>query len=106
MGDAGSMFLGFTLAWFLIQLSQGEERLLAPVTALWIIALPLIDTVSMMVRRFRLGRSPFAADREHFHHILLASGYTPKQTLVMMILIAGLLAGVGLAGHLLGVPEN
>ncbi len=106
MGDAGSMFLGFVLAWFLIQLSQGENRLLAPVTALWILALPLIDTVSMMVRRIRLGRSPFLADREHLHHILMAAGFTPKQTLVLMVLVALTATGIGLVGHLVGAPEH
>lgn len=106
MGDAGSMFLGFVLAWFLVRLSQGETRLFAPVTALWIFALPLIDTVVMMIRRIRLGRSPFAADREHFHHILLAAGFTPKQTVALMVLVALALAGIGLIGHFQGLPEH
>jgi UDP-GlcNAc:undecaprenyl-phosphate GlcNAc-1-phosphate transferase len=106
MGDAGSMFLGFVLAWFLVRLSQGEARLFAPVTALWLFALPLIDTVVTMSRRIRLGRSPFAADREHFHHILLAAGFTPKQTVGLMVLLASALAGIGLIGHFQGVPEH
>ena len=42
MGDSGSMFLGFVLTWFLVQFSQGNDRLLAPVTALWIFALPIM----------------------------------------------------------------
>jgi len=79
MGDAGSLFLGFVLTWFLVALSQGEQRLLAPVTALWLFALPLTDTISMMVRRILLRRSPFLADREHFHHILLAAGFGPQR---------------------------
>lgn len=106
MGDAGSMFLGFVLAWFLIRFSQGEEALLAPVTALWFLAIPLIDTVSMMLRRVLLGRSPFLADREHFHHMLLAAGFTARQTLALMFLIALFAAGVGLLGEHLGVAEH
>ena len=106
MGDAGSMFLGFVLAWFLIEFSQGEDRLLSPVVALWLFALPLIDTVSMMARRIWLGRSPFMADREHFHHLLIAAGFSPKQTLAVMVVFGFVTAGVGLAGHFLGVPEH
>ena len=106
MGDTGSMFLGFVLTWFLIQLSQGEERALAPVTALWIVALPLIDTVASMVRRMLLGRSPFTGDREHFHHMLLAAGFTPKQTLALMVLLALGAAAVGLSGQFAGIPEH
>lgn len=106
MGDAGSMFLGFVLTWFLVELSQGENRLLAPVTALWIFALPLIDTVSMMLRRALLGRSPFSADREHFHHILIAAGFTAKQTLLVMLALAVTAASIGLAGHFAGAAEH
>lgn len=106
MGDAGSLFLGFVLTWFLVALSQGEQRLLAPVTALWLFALPLVDTLSMLARRMLRGRSPFLADQEHFHHILLAAGFGPGQTLVLMLLLALAAACIGLAGHFLGVSEH
>ncbi len=105
MGDAGSLFLGFVLVWFLVDLSQGEQRLMAPVTALWLFALPLFDTISIMGRRMLLGRSPFLADREHFHHILLAAGFSPKQVLALMVSMAFTGACVGLVGHFLGVSE-
>jgi UDP-GlcNAc:undecaprenyl-phosphate/decaprenyl-phosphate GlcNAc-1-phosphate transferase len=106
MGDAGSLFLGFVLAWFLIEVSQGEHRLLPPVTALWLFALPLVDTISMMLRRILMGRSPFLADREHFHHVLLAAGFSPKQTLVLMVLLALAGVGVGLTGYFLGIEQR
>ena len=105
MGDAGSMFLGFSLAWLLIQISQGEGRLMAPVTALWIFALPLMDTVTLLIRRSVLGRSPFLGDREHFHHLLLSAGYTERQTLLLMVVLAAAAAALGVAGELLDVPE-
>lgn len=105
MGDAGSLFLGFVLCWFLIRFSQGPNRLMAPVTALWLVALPLIDTLVIMTRRIAKGRSPFRADRQHCHHILLAAGFSPKQSLGILILLALSTAGIGLAGHFLRVPE-
>lgn len=106
MGDAGSMFLGFVIAWLLVKLSQGPERLFAPAIALWIFALPLADTVSMLLRRTLLGRSPFLADREHFHHILIAAGFTPRQTVGLMVALASIAAAIGLTGHFAGVPEH
>ncbi len=106
MGDSGSMFLGFVLAWFLVMFSQGEHRLIEPVVALWIFALPLMDTVSMMSRRILGGRSPFEADRGHFHHILQSAGLSSRQTLGIMLLLAAAAAGVGLAGHFLRVPSQ
>ena len=106
MGNAGSMFLGLTLAFLLVSLSQGENRAMAPVTALWLLAIPLIDTVSMMLRRSINGRSPFAADREHYHHILVHAGFTVSQALLVIIGLASALAGIGLIGLYLDVPER
>ena len=105
MGDAGSLFLGFTLCWFFIRFTQGPAPLMAPVTALWLVALPLIDTLVIMARRIAKGRSPFAADREHLHHILLAAGFSPKAVLGIMLLLAMAAAGVGLFSHFLHAPD-
>jgi len=105
MGDAGSMFVGFLLAWFLITLSQGEQRAMAPVTALWLFALPLFETLTMMIRRVRHGRSPFSADREHIHHLLEYAGFSCRGTVLTMTGAAMIFAGIGLAGHFLDAPE-
>ncbi|MDN5939156.1 MAG: undecaprenyl/decaprenyl-phosphate alpha-N-acetylglucosaminyl 1-phosphate transferase, partial [Salinisphaera sp.] len=44
LGDAGSMFLGFALTWFLVDFSQGAHRAMPPASAPWLMALPLLDT--------------------------------------------------------------
>ena len=106
MGDAGSMFLGFALACALIKFSQGEGRLMAPVTALWLFALPLMDTVASMVRRMKKRQSPFMPDHEHFHHILQRSGFTVGQSVMIMWGLASVLAIVGIAGYRLGIHDG
>jgi len=106
MGDAGSMFLGFVLAWFLVHLSQGETRAMAPVTALWIIALPLLDTVTVMVRRVRNGISPFQSDRDHLHHLLLRAGFSVTQIVAIMSGLLASSATLGILGLHAGVPDG
>lgn len=106
MGDAGSMFLGFLLAWYFISQTQGDARILSPVTALWIFALPLFDTVGIMLRRILRGRSPFSPDREHLHHIFIHAGYSVTGTVTLILLIAVALGMVGLLGERLGVHEG
>jgi UDP-GlcNAc:undecaprenyl-phosphate/decaprenyl-phosphate GlcNAc-1-phosphate transferase len=106
MGDAGSLFLGLALAWFVVDLSQAPVRTLAPVTALWILAIPLMDTVCILFRRLVRGRSPFLADREHLHHLLQAAGLGVSATLALILLAAAGLAAIGLAAERLGVPER
>lgn len=105
MGDAGSLFLGLVVAWFLIKLSQQSPPVIAPVTALWLFAVPLMDTVGLILRRLAKGRSPFAAGREHLHHIFLAAGFTISQTLMAILLISIVLGSIGLAAAYIGVAE-
>lgn len=105
MGDAGSTFLGFSLAWILISYSQGSDAVMRPVTALWIFAVPLIDTVAIMIRRIQKGRSPFMPDRQHFHHVLLAIGLSSREVLLVVIALSLLLGGIGIAAEIALVPE-
>lgn len=105
MGDAGSLLLGFLLSWFTIDLSQGGGRAMTPVTALWILAIPLLDTVSLMLRRIFAGKSPFRGDREHLHHMLLNLGLSINQTLCIILGMALLFALIGVGGFYLRVPE-
>ncbi len=99
MGDAGSTLIGFTIIWILLESTQGELPAIAPVTALWLIAIPLMDMVAIMYRRMSKGMSPFAADRQHIHHLIMRAGFTSGQTLMLITLIAVLLAGIGVLGQ-------
>lgn len=96
MGDAGSMLIGLTVVWLLIDGSQGEKASFKPATALWLIAIPLLDMAAIMVRRVRKGKSPFKPDRDHLHHIFLRAGLTAKQTLFVISGISLLLASFGI----------
>jgi UDP-GlcNAc:undecaprenyl-phosphate GlcNAc-1-phosphate transferase len=105
MGDGGSLPLGLILAWCAIQLAMGERPALAPITAVWILGVPIADTVTLMVRRALRGRSPFAGDREHVHHMLIALGLSTGHTVLLIALASLLLACVALAAQYAGVPE-
>ncbi|OCH40297.1 UDP-N-acetylglucosamine--undecaprenyl-phosphate N-acetylglucosaminephosphotransferase [Vibrio cyclitrophicus] len=107
MGDAGSMMIGFTVIWLLLGASQDpSESLMRPITALWLIAMPLMDMAAIMFRRVRRGVSPFKPDREHLHHIFQRLGCTPRQTLAIICAIASSFAGFGIYGEFLKVPES
>ena len=106
LGDSGSTMLGFVLAWIAIALSQGGVNKVTPITVMWILALPLLDMIAMVVRRLRLGRNPFAADREHLHHIFVAAGYSESQAVAIIWLVALSFGAVGVAGWYFGVPES
>jgi len=106
MGDNGSMMLGLLIAWQLVAITQGDDALVPPVVALWMFAVPLIDTLAVMARRVWLGQSPFSPDRHHLHHLLQRAGFRVEHTVTI---IGGLHLALGLFGLLgawLGVPEG
>jgi UDP-GlcNAc:undecaprenyl-phosphate/decaprenyl-phosphate GlcNAc-1-phosphate transferase len=106
MGDGGSLLLGLLLAWCAIELAMGERAALAPITAVWILGIPIADTITLMVRRTLRGRSPFAGDREHLHHILLGLGLSTGHTVLLIALASLMLAVIALAARLGKVPES
>lgn len=105
MGDAGTLFIGFAIAWYLILLSQGPDAVMQPVTALWLFACPLLDTVSVMIRRIRRGQSPFSADREHLHHIFMLAGFGVNGTVLIILAFQLFFIVFGIAMMDLGTPE-
>lgn len=105
MGDAGSLTLGFAITFIAISLTQHNQSLTPPVAPLMIIAVPIVDTLTIMIKRMMKGRSPFHADRAHLHHILLRSGLTPGQTSAVMITASAFFASLGIIGTIYNLPE-
>jgi len=105
LGDNGSMLLGLMFAWLLVDLSQNPNPAITPVTAIWLFSVPLMDMFGVMLRRINAGQSPFAADRQHLHHLLMRSGFRVTEIVFTMTLLHCLLGIIGLAGMYLGVSE-
>ena len=91
VGDAGSLFIGFWIATYLITYitSAPTSNLVdvfsikienVPVIAISMISIPVLDTLRVMLVRISNKISPFAADRNHLHHILLDSGMSHLRT--------------------------
>ena len=76
MGDTGGQFLGFTTGFLAVVVPNVSNRALSPVVPLLILGLPILDTLSVVVRRLIQGRSPFSPDRNHIHHKLLKMGFS------------------------------
>lgn len=106
MGDAGSMFVGLSVIWLLTMGTQGEQASFKPVTALWICAIPLMDMLAIVVRRYKNGKSPFKPDRDHLHHILQRAGLSSRQTLVVISVLASLMSAVGLVGEHFQIADH
>ncbi len=66
MGDSGSLTLGFIIS----MLSIKSLEYLPTISIFFVAAIPILDTLVVMIRRKKNGRSIFSADRCHIHHIL------------------------------------
>ncbi len=106
MGDAGSMVLGFSVAWFSVALTQRGAVTVPPPVMLWVLGLVLMDVFTVTVRRLARRRSPMAADRDHIHHMLLRRGFGPWQTLGLLVAANLVLALVGTALWKAGVADR
>lgn len=104
LGDSGSLTLGLILGWFCIQMTHAIPQAFPPVSAIWILAVPVIDALMLFFLRIRHKRHPFSADRNHLHHRFLDRGFSVGSTTLLVMLLAGLCAMVGLS-FILGIPE-
>lgn len=90
MGDGGSQFLGFTLAFLVVYLVQQVNPAISPAIPLLILGLPIIDLISVIVQRTYRGISPFIATRHHIHHRLLDLGLDHYEAVVIIYSIQAL----------------
>jgi UDP-N-acetylmuramyl pentapeptide phosphotransferase/UDP-N-acetylglucosamine-1-phosphate transferase len=91
MGDSGSLSIGLIMSVLAIKLVEFEpaegvaewvKPLISPVMVLAVLAYPLTDTLRIFFYRAMRGVSPFSADRNHLHHLLIDSGFTHVSTVL------------------------
>ncbi len=101
MGDSGSLLLGFLFSVLSIkilccEIAPGDPRFMKafPTVVMGVMIIPIIDTLRVFTLRILQGRSPFSADRNHLHHVLLKLGFNHLQASTSIILANALLFGV------------
>lgn len=106
MGDSGSTLLGLAVAWLCIGVSQHPANAAAPVTLLWVVALPLFDFLWTILRRALRGSSPLRGDSEHLHHLVLRAGFGVRGAFLVFAILATLLAVIGITMDRLGIADS
>lgn len=115
MGDTGSLVIGFIISVMAIELLNSgiaqPEISPGPVLLVSMLFLPLYDITRVFVIRMYNGTSPFHADRNHMHHLLLGFGFGHRSVAILMagmcllfILIPQLIPGAPSNGVLLSLP--
>ena len=96
MGDAGSQYLGFVAIVLSLDLTQNSSNLCV-ILPLIIIGLPILDTITVMVKRLVKGKKPFVADKRHFHHVLMLMGLYHSEAVLFIYGIQALLIMLAIA---------
>ena len=84
MGDSGSQFLGYTLGFLVILLTQKVEPDLSPAVVLLLLGLPVMDILVVLVKRARARLNLFRATRNHVHHRLLDLGFIHQESVIII----------------------
>lgn len=95
MGDTGSLLLGLVCSILAIQFIEQNNALgnspyvvnSAPSVAIGIMIIPLFDTLRVFVLRVIRGKSPFAPDKNHIHHLLLNTGLNHMQSTAVLLTV-------------------
>ena len=108
MGDSGSLLLGYLLTAFVFRFCEVNayhtvpETLhmdAAPMVALCVLTVPVFDTLRVCLTRIVQGRSPFEADKNHIHHLLLRIGLNHLQTTCVLLSVSVLFIGLAVLGR-------
>ena len=80
MGDTGALALGFLLAAVAVQGVLKTAATIALAGPLLVLAVPILDTSFVVLKRLKYKRSPFAPDQNHFYHRFMRIGFTQRRT--------------------------
>ena len=82
MGDAGALFLGMLLASLGVRIDPiAESKIVALTIPILLMAIPILDTTTVVISRLKNGRSPMKGGRDHLSHRLNSIGYSPAKVL-------------------------
>ena len=95
MGDGGSQFIGFSIGFLVIVLSQEVHAAISPVVVIFLLGMPIIDTLTVMMQRLFERRPLFAADKNHIHHKLLKLGLDHYEAVLIIYCAQALLVSIG-----------
>jgi len=94
LGDTGSLLIGVLMAVFAAAVCKEElpkDHMMymraTPSVAIAVLIYPLFDLLRVVTIRLSKGQSPFAADRNHIHHLFIDAGISHRRSTFYILLI-------------------
>jgi len=92
MGDSGALTLGFVLGALSVEGVLKSAATIALAAPLLVMAVPILDTSFVVLKRLKYRRPPFGADQNHFYHRFLRIGFSQRRTAAYLHLWAAAMA--------------
>ena len=103
LGDHGSNLMGFLVAWLCIYFSQQSIFNFQPITAVWLVFIPVVDCLKVIFGRLKNKKNLSSSDRDHIHFVLSSRNFSTKKTLVLILFITFSFSSFGIL--LQGISE-
>jgi UDP-GlcNAc:undecaprenyl-phosphate GlcNAc-1-phosphate transferase len=97
LGDCGSLFIGYVIASLTLlerYVSQASSTMFPVLMPVLVLAVPIMDTATVVLIRLREGRPIYVGDRRHLSHRLVALGFSTRAA-VLFIYLVTLSLGLG-----------
>ena len=94
MGDAGSQFLGFVVAWLAISISQSETSPVTSLMPLLVLGLPVLDILQVIAVRIHKKLPLPGPDKEHIHHQIAKLGFRSDEVVALIYMLQAILLGM------------
>jgi UDP-GlcNAc:undecaprenyl-phosphate/decaprenyl-phosphate GlcNAc-1-phosphate transferase len=106
LGDSGSLFLGLMICFFAIMLSQPPLSIAPPIVFVWLCGLFLLDFLCITIQRILRRKNPLSADRRHWHHLLVRSGFSSLHACLILLVTHGAVCAVGIIMWKAGISQR
>lgn len=97
MGDSGSMLLGFLMAGVAVNGVMKSAAAIAVLAPLVVLAIPILDTSFVVLKRLKYGLPVYSPDRSHFHHRFFTIGWSQRKTVLALYGWCALMSAVAIA---------
>jgi UDP-GlcNAc:undecaprenyl-phosphate GlcNAc-1-phosphate transferase len=97
MGDAGSLFIGFLMAYLGLKMRTTVTEIPQLFAPLVVLGVAVLDTTMVVVSRVRRGVSPFTGGQDHLSHRLRRLGLSVRRSVITLLLASVALGGLAVA---------
>ena len=106
LGTGGGLMISIAVAVIGLKVSQAPASPVPPIAALWVVLLPVMDTLSVFLGRLQRRADLFERDDRHLQHFLRANEYTETDILFILLWLTMLYGGIGYFAWKLGLSDG